>query len=46
MYLDTNYFDLWAVRPVGDKNFNSPRLFLFVHKKDAEAFKKLIEIAK
>ena len=26
-YQDPSYFDMWAVRPIGDKDFDSPRLF-------------------
>jgi hypothetical protein len=45
MFLDEAYFHLWAVRPEDDKDFNSPRLFHFVKKEDAEKFKELIEKA-
>ena len=43
IFLDDSYFGFWAVRPVGDKDFNSLRLFHFKDKKDAELFKRLIE---
>jgi hypothetical protein len=43
MFLDSSYYDMWAVRPVGDKDFNSPRLFHFILKEDAEQFKALLE---
>jgi hypothetical protein len=45
MFLDESYFHMWVVRPEGDKNFNSPRLFHFESQKDAEEFKELIEKA-
>ena len=41
--MDAWNYDMWAVRPVGDKDFASPRLFHFVEKEDAEKFKELIE---
>lgn len=25
-YLDIGYYDMWAVRPIGDKDFNSQKL--------------------
>ena len=43
MFMDSSNYDMWAVRPVKDKSFNSPRLFHFVEKQDAENFKELIE---
>jgi hypothetical protein len=43
IFLDVSNYDMWGVRPVGDKDFNSPRLFDFVDKEDAEKFKKLVE---
>lgn len=43
MFSDTSYYDMWAVREVGDRSFESPRLFHFVFKEDAEAFKALLE---
>ena len=45
LYCDHSFFDLWAVRPVNDKDFTSPRLFHFVLKEEAEQFKELIEKA-
>jgi hypothetical protein len=44
-FFDESYYDMWAVRPVGDTNFNSPRLFHFDRKDDAEKFKELCEKA-
>lgn len=43
IFMDKNYFDFWAVRPKNDKDFNSPRLFHFAFKEDAEMFLKLVE---
>jgi hypothetical protein len=41
-FRDQSYYDLWAVRPIGDHDFQSPRLFHFVEKADAELFLELI----
>jgi hypothetical protein len=35
-FFDEAYFQLWAVRPVGDKDFNSKSLFHVVSKEEAE----------
>lgn len=43
LFMDESNYDMWAVRPVGDKDFNSPRLFHFIEKQDAEKFKELVE---
>lgn len=43
MYLDLSYFDMWAVRPVGDKDFNSPRLFHFSRREEADSFLALVQ---
>lgn len=40
MFCDPAYYDMWAVRPVGDKNFNSEKLFHFNLKDEA---KKLLD---
>lgn len=45
LFCDDSFFDMWAVRPVGDGDFNSPRLFHFDKKEDAEKFKELVEKA-
>jgi hypothetical protein len=45
MFSDDDFFYMWVVKPVNDKDFNSPRLFHFDLKEDAEAFKTLIEKA-
>lgn len=46
MYLDYAYYDLWAVRRVGDKEFNSPALFHLEKKEDAEKLLELLEKAR
>jgi len=43
MFQDKVFYNMYAVRPVGDKNYNSPLLFHFNFKKDAEKFLELIE---
>lgn len=45
MFYDRAYFDMWAVRPAGDTDFNSPQLFHFADKSAAEEFKVLVERA-
>lgn len=45
VFSDASYFGLWAVRPVGDKDFDSPRLFHFVEQTDANEFKRLLDIS-
>lgn len=45
LFCDPGYYDMWAVRPVGDKDFNSPQLFHFATSAEAEAFKALAENA-
>ena len=42
LFCDAAFYDMWAVRPKGDKDFNSPRVFHFVRKEDAEKFLELI----
>jgi hypothetical protein len=44
-FCDDSFFHMFAVRPVEDKSFGSPRLFHFLFKEDAEKFKSLIEKA-
>lgn len=36
MFLDHSYYDMYAVRPEGDKDFNSRRTFHFQLKTEAE----------
>lgn len=43
VFCDKSYFDMWAVRPVGDKFFDSPRLFHFMDMADAQQFKVLVD---
>ncbi len=43
IFCDTAYYDMWAVREKGDTSFDSPRLFHFIGKEDAETFKALLE---
>lgn len=43
LFQDELNYDMFSVRPVGDKNFNSPRLFCFVEREDADKFKELVE---
>ena len=45
LFCDESYYDMWCVRNVDDKRFNSPTSFHFVKKEDAEKFKELIEKA-
>ena len=45
VFLDESYFSMWCVRPMGDKNFNSPQSFHFSLKEDAEKLKELAEKA-
>ncbi len=42
MYHDPAYYDMWAVRDINDKSFNSPRLFHFVTEEEAYTFLHLI----
>jgi hypothetical protein len=43
IFEDVTFYDFWAVRPKKDRDFNSPRLFHFQFKEDAEKFLELIE---
>lgn len=42
IFCDTSYYDLWCMRPVGDKDFNSPLSFHFAKKEDAEALLEIV----
>lgn len=42
MFNDQSYYDMWAVRPIGDKDFNSPRLFHFDLEIEAIKFMDLL----
>lgn len=44
-FVDESYYGMYAVRPVGDKNFNSPRLFHFADEEDAIKCVELMEKA-
>lgn len=43
VFCDKSFYEMWAVRPVGDRDFNSPRLFHFIKQADAEQFKFLLD---
>lgn len=45
MFLDMSYYDMWCVRCLSDRRFDSPLSFHFMKKEDAEEFKRLIELA-
>lgn len=36
MFCDQSYYDMWAVRKIGDRDFNSPALFHFNLRTEAE----------
>lgn len=46
IFRDSSYYDMWCVRSKDDRRFNSPMSFHFAMKKDADEFKRLIEMAK
>lgn len=46
MYCDEGYYGMWAVRDNRDRSFNSPRLFHFNLKEDAEKFFELAQKSK
>lgn len=45
IFCDESYYHMWCVRSMDDKRFNSPTSFHFTFQKDAEEFKRLIELA-
>ena len=45
LFEDFSFNGMYAVRPLGDFDLNSPRLFHFAQKADAEKFKELAEKA-
>ena len=45
IFCDHYFYEMHCVKPVDDKDFNSPLSFHFAEKKDAEAFHALIEKA-
>ena len=46
MFNDNCYYNMWCVREVHDKNFESVTSFHFMEKKDAELFLALTKMAK
>lgn len=42
-FCDVSYYDMWAVRPVGDKNFYSQYLFHVPTMEEAKTLKDLLE---
>jgi hypothetical protein len=43
VFKDDSFYGMWAVRPVGDHDFNSPRLFHLPDKAAAEEFRALLD---
>lgn len=43
VFFDRIYFDMFAVRPIGDKDFHSPRLFYFDSEEDANKCKEILD---
>lgn len=43
IFVDKSYYDLWAVRPVGEKNFNSGLTFHVLLKEEAQRLKEYLE---
>lgn len=43
VFQDESFYDMWAVRPVGDTDFNSPRLFHCLSKEHAEILKNTLD---
>lgn len=41
-FIDRGYYDQWAVRPIGDKDFNSQQLFHVPSMEEAEALRDLL----
>ena len=41
-FCDIGYFEMWAVRQIGDRSFNSQRLFHVPSKEEAEALRDLL----
>lgn len=42
IFCDESYYGLWAVRQVGDKDFNSQELFHVMSKNEAEALANIL----
>jgi hypothetical protein len=45
MFHDPGHYDMWAVRPVGDRDFNSPRLFHLPSESEARLLMTLLDTA-
>jgi hypothetical protein len=45
VFCDQSYYDLWCVRSVNDKRFDSPMSFHFMREQDAREFLRLITLA-
>jgi hypothetical protein len=43
IFSDLSYYDMWAVRPVGDKEFNSDNLYHVFTEHDAFILKTTLE---
>lgn len=43
VFLDKSYFDMFAVRPIGDRDFYSPRIFHFDSEEDAMKCKEILD---
>ena len=43
IYIDKSNYNLWAVRPIGDSDFNSPNLKYFKTQDEALVYKALQE---
>lgn len=41
-FCDIGYYDMWAVRQIGDRSFNSQRLFHVQSKEEGEALRDLL----
>ena len=43
VFQDELFYSMWAVRPIGDHDFDSPRLFHLPDKSAAEEFKAMLD---
>ena len=43
IFYDESYYGLWAVRPIGDHDFNSPRCFHLANEDLANELKNLLD---
>jgi len=46
IFNDDAYYNLWCVRNIGDRSFNSPLSYHFEDKADADKFLELVRKAK